>query len=88
VEILYEDNGVGLLDDIRKKLFEEGKGRHSGYGLYLIKWLCNRYGWTMNEEGTEGERHQIRDKHTKKTVEILIVDYMCTHDCSIFHITF
>jgi hypothetical protein len=54
----------------------------------LIKWLCNSYGWTMNEEGTEGERHQIRDKHTKKTVEILIVDYMCTHDCSIFHITF
>jgi len=35
VQIIYEDNGVGIPDDIRKKLFEEGNGRHTGYGLYI-----------------------------------------------------
>jgi PAS domain S-box-containing protein len=55
LKIIYEDNGVGIPDEARSKLFTEGYGKGTGYGLYLIKRICEGYGWTIQEMGVQGK---------------------------------
>jgi signal transduction histidine kinase len=54
LKLIYEDDGVGISQDAKPKLFKEGynTGRGSGYGLYLIKRMMDVYGWTIQETGT------------------------------------
>jgi len=59
LKLIYEDNGVGLPDEIRGNLFREGFGKNTGYGLYLIKRICEAYGWTIHETGKQGEGAQF-----------------------------
>ena len=37
LKLIYEDNGVGISEADKEKIFEEGYGKGTGYGLYLIK---------------------------------------------------
>jgi PAS domain S-box-containing protein len=57
LRLFYEDNGVGIQSDEKRKLFREGHttGKGSGYGLYLIGKMVEVYGWTIQETGTPGE---------------------------------
>ncbi len=50
-ELIYEDNGVGISPNLRDRLFQKGVGKGTGYGLYLIKRICEMYGWTLRENG-------------------------------------
>jgi signal transduction histidine kinase len=54
LKLVYEDDGVGIAETEKKKLFHEGYGRGTGYGLYLIKKMCEGYGWHIQETGKEG----------------------------------
>ncbi len=66
--ILYEDDGAGLDDAIRPKLFEKGVGKGTGYGLYLIKRTCDLYGWTVKETGerNKGVRFELNIPNNQK----------------------
>jgi signal transduction histidine kinase len=55
LRLIYEDNGVGIPENIRENLFKEGYGKGTGYGLYLIKKICETYGWTIQETGVSGK---------------------------------
>jgi PAS domain S-box-containing protein len=57
VKLFYEDNGVGVPDSNKLKLFEAGfsTGKGSGLGLYLVKKMMDVYGWTIIEEGEQGK---------------------------------
>jgi PAS domain S-box-containing protein len=59
LELIYEDDGVGILSDIRGNLFKEGVGKGTGYGLFMIKRICEVYGWTIQETGTQGKGAQF-----------------------------
>lgn len=54
-KIIYEDNGVGIDEEIRRNLFAKGYGKGTGYGLYLIKRTCEIYGWSIQETGQAGK---------------------------------
>ena len=53
VKLFYEDNGVGISEANKPKLFHEGftTGKSTGLGLFLIKKMVEVYGWTITEEG-------------------------------------
>ena len=53
LKLLYEDDGVGIPEIDKAKLFKEGysTGGSTGYGLYLIKKMMEVYGWTIQEKG-------------------------------------
>jgi len=51
LKIIYRDNGVGIPTEMKSMLFKEGVGKGTGYGLYLIKKICEVYGWTIQETG-------------------------------------
>ncbi|MFP3985418.1 MAG: PAS domain S-box protein [Candidatus Bathyarchaeia archaeon] len=57
LELVYEDDGVGIPDSMRSNLFKEGftSGKGTGYGLFMIKRICEVYGWTVQETGTPGK---------------------------------
>jgi PAS domain S-box-containing protein len=61
LKLIYEDDGVGISQDDKARLFAEGfsTGRGSGYGLYLIKKTMEFYGWTISETGTHGKGAQF-----------------------------
>jgi len=40
LEKVYEDHGIGIAQEEKKKIFDEGYGKGTGYGLYLIKKIC------------------------------------------------
>jgi signal transduction histidine kinase len=57
VKLFYEDDGVGVSEANKLKLFTKGfsTGRSSGLGLKLIKRMMEVYGWNLSEEGKPGE---------------------------------
>jgi PAS domain S-box-containing protein len=59
LRLIYEDDGVGVSEEMKSRLFEKGFGKGTGYGLYLIKRICEAYGWTIHESGKEGQGAQF-----------------------------
>jgi len=59
LKLVYEDDGVGIPEDEKEKIFGEGYGKGTGYGLYLIKKICEAYGWTIQETGKPGKGAQF-----------------------------
>jgi PAS domain S-box-containing protein len=57
LRLVYEDNGVGIPETEKAKLFKEGysTGGSTGYGLHLIKKMIEVYGWTIQENGKTGK---------------------------------
>ena len=51
VPIIYEDNGVGISDEDRKRLFEKGFGKNTGFGLFLCREILAITGITIMETG-------------------------------------
>jgi signal transduction histidine kinase len=57
LELIYEDDGVGIPFEDKQQLFKQGfsTGGSTGFGLFLVKKMIEVYGWTVNEEGKPGE---------------------------------
>ena len=61
LELVYEDDGVGIPNSMRANLFKEEftSGKGTGYGLFMIKRICEVYGWTIEEKGEQGKGVQF-----------------------------
>ncbi len=59
LNLVYEDDGVGIPKADKEKIFQEGWGKGTGYGLYLIRKMCEVYGWTIQETGKPGKGAQF-----------------------------
>jgi signal transduction histidine kinase len=57
MKLFYEDNGVGIPEANKQKLFTEGftTGKGTGLGLFLIMKMVEVYGWKISEEGEPGK---------------------------------
>jgi PAS domain S-box-containing protein len=57
LKLFYEDDGVGIPEANKPKLFDAGftTGKGSGLGLYLIKKMMDVYGWEIEENGEPGK---------------------------------
>jgi len=55
-KLVYEDDGVGVPEANKPRLFSEGftTGNGSGLGLMLVKKIVESYGWAITEEGQPG----------------------------------
>ena len=55
LKLVYEDNGIGIPMAKKEKIFKEVYGKGTGYGLYLLRKMCEVYGWTIRETGKQGK---------------------------------
>jgi PAS domain S-box-containing protein len=55
LNLIYEDDGVGISAENKSRLFTEGfsTGGSTGFGLFLIKKMMDVYGWSIVEEGEQ-----------------------------------
>ena len=53
--IIYEDNGVGIDPETKKRLFMRGAGKNNGYGLFLIREILAITGISIDETGEPGK---------------------------------
>ena len=56
-----EDDGVGIADDRKERIFDMGYGNHSGYGLYFARRIVGLNDMQIRETGTcgSGARFEI-----------------------------
>jgi signal transduction histidine kinase len=53
--LTYEDDGVGVPQSEKEKIFQFGYGKHTGLGLYLVREILGITNITIEESGTEGK---------------------------------
>ncbi|MCQ1539103.1 PAS domain S-box protein [Methanocalculus taiwanensis] len=60
--ITWEDDGIGVPEDEKIKIFDRGYGKNTGFGLFLSKEILGITGITIRETGLlgEGARFEIR----------------------------
>ena len=54
VIIVCEDDGLGISEETRKNLFRRGYGKHTGYGLFMIREILSISGLTITENSRPG----------------------------------
>lgn len=54
LSLVIEDNGVGIADPDKKRLFERGFGKHTGFGLFISREILAITGITITENGEPG----------------------------------
>lgn len=60
--IIYEDNGVGVPNPDKKRIFAQGFGNHTGLGMFFSYQIIELMGGTIVENGVPGKgaRFEIR----------------------------
>jgi signal transduction histidine kinase len=55
IAIVYEDDGVGIHDEDKERIFEKGFGKNTGLGLFLSREILMITGFSMKESGIYGK---------------------------------
>ena len=60
--LVYEDDGVGILQKDKQKIFNKGFGKNTGLGLFLVREILAITGITITENGEphKGVRFEMR----------------------------
>jgi len=61
LDLLFEDNGIGIPFDEKEKIFERGYGKNIGYGLFMVREILAITELTIQETGEPGKgaRYEI-----------------------------
>jgi len=61
LDVLFEDNGIGIPFDEKEKIFERGYGKNIGYGLFMAREILAITELTIRETGEPGKgaRYEI-----------------------------
>ena len=55
LRIIWEDDGVGIPDADKSDIFERGRGKNTGFGLYITRDILSITGMTIAETGEAGK---------------------------------
>ena len=55
IAIIYEDDGVGVHETEKERIFDKGFGKHTGLGLFLSREILSITGLAMKESGIYGK---------------------------------
>lgn len=60
--LIFEDDGCGVPDNMKEKIFWKKTGKNTGYGLFLVQEILSITGMTIRETGQRGAgaRFEIR----------------------------
>jgi signal transduction histidine kinase len=52
---VYEDNGAGVADEDKERIFNKGFGKNTGFGLFLSREILGITGLSIKENGQPGK---------------------------------
>jgi len=55
IALVYEDDGIGIHEEDKNRIFDKGFGKNTGLGLFLIREILAITGITIKESGTYGK---------------------------------
>jgi len=55
MDLICEDDGVGIPDEVKEKIFRREYYKHTGLGLFLSREILSITGLSIEENGTPGE---------------------------------
>lgn len=55
LSVICEDNGHGIRDELKEKIFEQGFGENTGFGLFITREVLGITGIEIRENGKYGE---------------------------------
>lgn len=55
LSIIWEDDGIGVPEEMKQRIFDKGYGDNTGLGLYLAREILSTTGFTIAEEGEPGK---------------------------------
>lgn len=55
LNVVYQDDGIGIPEDIKERIFEKGYGKHTGLGLFFCREVLEITGLKIRENGVYGE---------------------------------
>jgi signal transduction histidine kinase len=53
--MIYEDDGIGVQETDKDRIFEKGFGKNTGLGLFLSREILSITGLAMRETGISGK---------------------------------
>jgi signal transduction histidine kinase len=53
--LICEDDGVGVPEKEKERIFQRGVGKHTGLGLFLVREILSITGMTISETGVPGK---------------------------------
>ena len=53
--LTYEDNGIGIDEQEKDRVFDKNYGKHTGFGLFLAREVLSITGMSIQETGEKGE---------------------------------
>jgi signal transduction histidine kinase len=54
IAVVYEDDGIGIQEDDKERIFDKGFGKNTGLGLFLIREILSITGLEIKETGVYG----------------------------------
>ncbi len=70
--LVYEDNGTGIPEQDKEKIFKQGVGKNTGLGLFLIREILELTGITIRETGVEGKGARFEMKIPPKAFSLSV----------------
>jgi signal transduction histidine kinase len=55
LDVIIQDNGIGISEEMKSEIFEPGMMRNRGLGLFLAKEILSITGLTIEENGVPGK---------------------------------
>lgn len=55
ISLIYTDDGIGIPDSNKERIFEKGFGKNSGQGMFLVRTILQISHITIKETGVHGE---------------------------------
>lgn len=55
VDLIYSDDGIGIPESDKEKIFRQGYGKNTGFGLFLSRQILSLTGLTITENGIYGK---------------------------------
>lgn len=55
LKVLWEDNGIGIPQNEKSRIFFRGFGKNTGFGMFLVQEILSLTDITIQETGIEGE---------------------------------
>jgi signal transduction histidine kinase len=64
--VFWEDNGTGIPQSEKEKIFKRGYGKNTGFGLFLVREVLGLTGISIKETGTPGQGSRFGIKVPKE----------------------